>query len=496
MRRAETISKPNSSTRCSTGVSGLDDITGGGLIANRLYLLDGNPGSGKTTLALQFLLDGIAKGEKCLYVTLSETEQELRLNAHSHGWNLDGIEFVELVTDEEGLELEAQVTMFNPSEIELNETTGRILEAVKRNNPTRVVFDSLSELRLLAQSSLRYRRQILAFKQFFSGRNCTVLMLDDRTAEGMDLQLQSIAHGVISLDQYVPAYGANRRKLRVVKLRGSAFRGGFHEFNIETGIGLAVFPRLVASEYENHDDMEEMPSGVDGLDKLLGGGPTRGTSTLLIGPPGSGKSTVALQYIVAGSQRGEKAVAFLFDESKSTLLRRSNALGIDLQAQIDAGNVAVRMMDPAEVSPGEFAHMVRRAVEDWGAKLVIIDSLNGYLNAMTEELFLSAQLHELLSFLGRSGVSTFLVVAQHGALTEPVNPDSIDTSYLADTVILHRFFELKGEVKKAISVIKKRSGVHEATIRELNFGADGIEVGEPLRKLRGVLTGVPTEVVC
>jgi circadian clock protein KaiC len=479
--------------RCSTGVEGLDDITSGGLIAHRLYLVDGNPGSGKTTLSVQFLREGVRLGERCLYITLSETARELRSSAASHGWVLDGIEIVELIANDEDLELEAQVTLFNPSEVELNETTAKILRAMEEFNPDRVVFDSLSELRLLSQSSLRYRRQILALKQFFLGRKCTVLMLDDRTTEGLDRQLQSIAHGVISMEQYVPAYGSSRRKLQIVKLRGSRFRGGFHDFNIETG-GIEVFPRLIAAEHSEPFTERLLKSGIPSLDDLVGGGLDRGTSTLLLGPAGSGKSTIATQYIVAAANQGDKTVMFLFDESLATLLQRCDSLGIKLRTAIDDGQVVVRTLDPAEVSPGEFAHLVRKAVEFDGAKTILIDSLNGYLNAMTEELFLMAQMHELLSYLGRLGVNTFMVVAQHGMFGSPNMPAPVDTSYLADTVLLHRFFEYRGEVKKAISVVKKRSGSHEQSIRELSFDSHGIKLGEPLHQLRGILTGVPVDL--
>ncbi len=479
--------------RCPIGIKGLDDIANGGLIADRLYLIDGNPGSGKTTLSLQFLMEGVRRGEKCLYITLSETAKELKMTAASHGWTLEGIEIVETIADSEGLELESQVTLFNPSEVELNETTAKILMAITQHNPDRVVFDSLSELRLLAQSSLRYRRQILVLKQFFLGRKCTVLMLDDRTAEGQDLQLQSIAHGVLSMEQYVPAYGSSRRRLQFVKLRGSRCRGGYHDFNIETG-GIEVFPRLIASEHSEEFSHDQVRSGIAKLDDLIGGGLDRGTITLFLGPAGSGKSTIATQFVVAAAQRGEKAAIFLFEESPQILLKRCKSLGIDLADSINNKLVTVRSLDPAEVSPGEFAHRVRKAVEDDGVKVVLIDSLNGYLNAMTEGVFLMAQLHELLSYLGRLGVNTFMVVAQHGMLGSGSMQTPIDTSYLADTVVLHRFFEYRGEVKKAISVVKKRSGPHEESIRELSFSGEGISLGEPLRQLHGVLTGVPTEV--
>ena len=478
--------------RSTTGIVGLDYILNGGLIARRLYLVEGDPGSGKTTLSLQYLLDGIKNGEKCLYITLSETREELLAGAASHGWSLDGIEIIELIADEKDLDSDEQVTMYHPSEVELTETTRKVLEAVERTNPTRIVFDSLSEMRLLAQSSLRYRRQILALKQFFIGRNCTVLLLDDRTSEGSDLQLQSIAHGVIALEQLAPVYGAARRRLRVTKCRGTSFRAGYHDFSIQKG-GIAVFPRLVAAEHHRDFERSRIESGVTALDALLGGGPDRGTSTLLLGPAGSGKSTIAVQYAVAAAERGDHAAIFAFDESIATLEARTAALGIGLARGRGAGQVRVDQIDPAEVSPGEFAAIVRRAVEEDNARVVIIDSLNGYMHAMPDEKFLTAQLHELLTYLGRQGVTTLMVVAQHGLMgSNMVAP--VDTSYLADSVVLFRFFEYAGKVKKAISVVKKRSGAHEESIRELRFNGGGIHLSDPLINYRGILTGVPVEI--
>jgi circadian clock protein KaiC len=474
------------------GISGLDDILNGGLIPHRLYLVDGDPGSGKTTLSLQFLREGVRNGEKCLYITLSETKEEVVAGAESHGWTLDGIEVIELIASEKDLDADAQVTMYHPSEVELNETTKMVLDAVERVNPSRVVFDSLSEMRILAQNSLRYRRQILALKQFFIGRKCTVLLLDDRTFEGSDLQLHSISHGVISLEQLVPLYGAARRRLRVVKFRGTDYRGGFHDFSIKTG-GLFVFPRLVASEHSEPFQGERIKSGVTALDALLGGGPDRGTSTLLMGPAGSGKSTIAVRYAVAAAERGDHAVIFAFDESTMTLEARTEALGIKFKEGTKAGQVRVRQVDPAELSPGEFAYLVREAVETDKARVVVIDSLNGYMNAMPSEQYLTAQLHELLTYLGRRGVTTIMVVAQHGVLG--MNMQSpVDTSYLADSVVLLRYFEYAGRVKKAISVVKKRSGAHEQSIRELYFDEKGIHLSEPLTQFRGLLTGVPIEM--
>jgi circadian clock protein KaiC len=479
--------------RAPTGVTGLDNILHGGLIPGRLYLVDGNPGAGKTTLALQYLLEGVRAGEKCLYVTLSETKEELAAGAQSHGWSLEGIDVLELVADKDELGGEADLTMYFPSEIELTDTTRKVLEAVERTRPQRMVLDSLSELRLLAQSSLRYRRQILALKQFFVGRGCTVLLLDDRTAEGPDLQLQSIAHGVISLGHKAPAYGRTLRQVQVIKFRGGDFRSGYHDFVIREG-GLEVFPRLTAAEHGS--DFRRMPiqSGIAALDDLLGGGVDRGTSTLLVGPPGSGKSTVSVQYAVAAAARGDHAAIFAFEESRSILLARSKGLGMVLKEGRGPGEIQVHHIDPAEIAPGEFAEMVRKSVQEDGARVVVIDSLNGYLNAMPEDQFLTAQLHEMLSFLNNEGVATFLVVAQSGMVSSTMRAP-VDASYLADAVVMVRMFEHAGKVKKAISVLKKRSGAHEESIRQLWFDAEGIHLSEPLMHLRGILTGVPTELV-
>jgi circadian clock protein KaiC len=482
----------HSPARSSTGIAGLDAVLHGGLLASGLYLIDGNPGAGKTTLALQYLLRGLKDGERCLYVTLSETAEELRQGAASHGWSLDGIELVELIPQASELEGDAELTMYHPSEVELTETTRKVLDAVERCKPQRMIFDSLSELRLLAQSSLRYRRQILALKQFFVGRSCTVLLLDDRTAEGADLQLQSIAHGVVSLDHRPPAYGASLRQLQVVKFRGSSFRSGMHDFRIRRG-GIEVFPRISASEHTAAFTPQAISSGVAPLDQLLGGGVDRGTSTLLIGPPGTGKSTIALQYAAAAASRGEHASVFSFEESRALIIKRMAGLGIRMVEGTGPGMVAVRKLDPAEVSPGEFAHLVRQSVEQNGARVVVMDSLNGYLNAMPEERALTSQLHELLSYLNNLGVATFLVAAQSGLMGQNMRAP-VEASYLADCVVMLRMFEHAGAVKKAISVLKKRSGFHEESIRQLWFDEHGIHLGAPLLHLRGVLTGVPTDV--
>lgn len=476
--------------RAATGIEGLDDVLRGGLRPNRLYLIEGIPGSGKTTLAMQFLQEGVRRGEPVLYVTLSESAEELREVADSHGWSLDGITIRELAPSESSLHPDEQYTMFHPSEVELSETTKTILADVERMKPARMVFDSLSELRLLAGNPLRYRRQILALKQFFSGRNCTVLLLDDLTSTERDLQVQSIAHGVVRLEQINPEYGAERRRLLVVKYRGVSVRGGYHDYIIQRG-GLAVFPRIVANEHRPPVVMEKLGSGIVELDTLLGGGIERGTSTLIVGAPGSGKSSLATQFVVSAAARGQNAALFIFDESLHTLLSRSAGLGIDLQKHMDSGRVTIRQVDPAELSPGEFGHALRRAVEQQNATVVVVDSLNGYLNAMPEERFLTIQLHELLTYLGQAGVATLLIGAHQGLIGGPMIAP-VDASYLADAVVLLRYFEAKGEVRQAISVVKKRGGAHERSIREFRMEQGRISVGQPLREFRGVLTGVPT----
>ncbi len=479
--------------RAKTGIPGLDYILHGGLIADRLYLLDGHPGAGKTTAALQFLLEGMRSNQRCMYVTLSETREELTAGAQSHGWDIGGIEIVEMVADEADLDGETELTMLHPSEVELSETTRRVLDAVRQSNPERLVFDSLSELRLLAQSSLRYRRQILALKQFFVGRRCTVVMLDDRTAEGPDLQLHSIAHGVISLDFTSPPYGRAQREVQVLKFRGSDFASGFHDFVITRG-GLHVFPRLIAAHHGASFRRGLIASGVRELDALMGGGVERGTSTLLAGPPGCGKSSIALQYAVATAQRGEHAAIFMFDETKAALLARSSGMGLKIPEGRGPGELLLCQINPVEMSPGEFTQAVRESVERDQARVVIIDSLNGYLNSMPQNNFLTAQLHELLSYLNNHGVATFLVVAQSGLIGSNM-ASPVEASYLADSVVLLRYFEYGGMVKKAISVLKKRTGAHEESIRELRLDEAGIHLSQPLLQLRGVLTGVPAEVL-
>ena len=481
---------PSTPDIAATGIKGLDEILYGGLTPFRVYLVEGVPGSGKTTLAMRFLIEGAQRGERVLYVTLSETSEELHAMSKSHNWDLQGVDIRELVPPEDTLNPAEQYTMFHPAEVELSETTRTILNDVERLKPTRVVFDSLSELRLLAGDSLRYRRQLLALKQFFRGRRCTVLLLDDLTASARDLQVQSIAHGVLVLEQLTPEYGSDRRRMRVLKHRGRRFRGGYHDYLIEAG-GLRVFPRLVASEHRKSYEQRRFSSGAAGLDRLLGGGIEAGTSTLVVGSAGTGKSTLAAKFAEAAATRGERSAMYLFDESINTLMTRTNALGIELQKHYDAGLISIRQIDPAELTPGELAHEIRVAVEDKGVRFVVIDSLNGYLQAMPGERYLTIHLHEMLMFLGSHGVATMLIGAHQGVIgTQMRSP--VDATYLADAVVMLRYFETRGRVRQAISVMKKRGGAHERTIREFSLQTGGIVVGEPLRDFHGVLTGVPT----
>jgi circadian clock protein KaiC len=470
-----------------TGVDGLDDVLQGGLPAGRLYLIEGDPGSGKTTVGVQFLMHGAQRGEPCLFVTLSESVDDLRHAAASHGWNLEGINFMELIPSEESLGTDASYRMYHPSEVELGETIRTVLMEAERIRPSRVVVDSVSELRLLAANPLRYRRQILALKRYFARQGTTVLFTDDQIGAEQDVHLHSLAHGVITLERVIPDYGTMRRRLRVGKLRGRAFREGYHDFVIRRG-GAAVFPRLVAAEHRGTRARESLSSGLESLDKLLGGGLARGTSTLVMGAAGTGKSSLATLFALAAAERGEHASIFVFDESIPTFLERSAGLGMAVAPLVEAGRITLRQVDPAELSPGEFAHTVRAEAQSENS-LIVIDSLNGYLNAMPSEQFLTLHLHELLTYLGQRGVTTMLLMTQHGI----VSPDAatpVDASYLADTVMLMRYFEAAGEVRQAISVIKKRTGRHERTIRELSFDK-GLVVGEPLRNFQGVLTGTP-----
>jgi circadian clock protein KaiC len=478
--------------RASTGVEGLDDIMLGGLAPGHVFLLEGNPGTGKTTIALSFLLAGAREGEQGLYITLSETERELRDGAASHGWSInDNIEVFELVPPESLLNEDQQQSLLYSSDLELGEATKSIIGAFERTKPRRVVIDSLSEIRLLAQGSLRYRRQILALKHYFSHHDATVLLLDDLTSETLDKTVHSVVHGVIRLEELAPAYGAERRRLRISKYRGQSFRGGYHDFNIKTG-GIEVFPRLVALEHRRRFRREKMTSDIPALDQLLGGGIDQGSSALVIGPAGTGKSTFALQFLSAAIKRGERAAFFVFDEEIGLLLDRTNSMGFDLQGMRDSGALHLEQVDAAELSPGEFSHRVRRHVQTSHAKTVIIDSLNGYQAAMPEENSLILHIHELLQYLNRQGATTFLTIAQHGLVGDMRSP--VDVTYLADTVVLLRYFEAMGKVRRAVSVIKKRTGAHEDTIREFSISNKGLSLGAPLKEFQGVLRGVPTFV--
>ncbi len=477
---------------CATGVAGLDEILAGGLSEGRLFLIEGSPGTGKTTLASQFLMAGAERGERVLYITLSETEQELREGAASHGWTFpDSLEVFELVPPESLLDDEQQQSLLYSSDLELGETTRRIFEAFERAQPSRVVLDSLSEIRLLAQSSLRYRRQILALKHYFSHNDATVLMLDDLTADSHDKTVHSVAHAVIRLEELSPDYGAERRRLRVLKYRGRRYRGGHHDFVIETG-GVRVFPRLVAAEHRGDFKRETVSIDNPELDRLLGGGFERGASTLILGPAGTGKSLLTLTFVKSAIERGESAAMFVFDEELGLLFERSKALGIDLQAMVDTGRLVIEQIDAAELTPGEFSERARVCVEKYGARTVVIDSLNGYQSAMPEEQALILHMHELLQYLNRQGVATFLTVAQHGLVGDMKTP--VDVTYLADTVILLRYFEALGRVRRAISIVKKRTSSHEDTIREFMIGGNGITLGQPLTGFQGVLRGVPSLV--
>ena len=473
--------------RMSTGIAGLDDILGGGLTPQRVYLVEGSPGSGKTTLGLQFLLDGAARGEPGLYITLSETADELRMVAASHGWSIDALALFELANDS-ALDIDAQQSVFHPSEVELGETTRNVMSEVDRVKPVRIVFDSLSEMRLLAQNPLRYRRQILALKQFFTTRACTVLLLDDKTSQA-DQHLHSIAHGVISLEQIAKEFGKERRRVNIIKMRGIRFRGGYHDYTLDTG-GITMYPRLVAAEHMLDFTPSVNSTGSAGLDELLGGGMVSGTNTLMVGPSGIGKTTLSARCLMSALERGEQASFYLFDEGLGTFIARSSALGMDLRPYIDRGQLRVHHIDPAELSPGQFAQMLRDAVEQQGVGFIVIDSLNAYLQAMPGEQYLTLQMHELLSYLNQQGVTTVLVLGQHGLIGE-VHSD-VDLSYLADTTVLLRFFESNGRLRRAITVIKSRTTSHALTIHELLLGHDGVRVGEPLEGFEGVLTGLPS----
>lgn len=477
--------------RVPTGITGLDDILHGGLPARRLYLLQGPPGAGKTTLALQFLLTGVAAGERGLYITLSETRDEIGQVAQSHGWTLGDLPLYELSAADHELRMVEENTLYQSADVDLREVVKVLLAEVDRVAPTIVVFDSLSEIRTLAQTGPRYRRQLLALKQYFATRACTVLLLDDQSALEADSHVESIAHGVITLEQDAVQYGTDRRRLRVTKLRGSSFRSGYHDFVIKGG-GLHVYPRLIASEHRTDQEAEPVSSGIPGLDRLLGGGLDRATSTLLVGPAGSGKSIVATHFACALAERGERSALFVFEERPGTFRRRAKLLGLPLEKHLESKTIELRQVDPAELAPDEFAHMVRDAVEKHEAKLVVLDSITGYFSAMPEGRFLLLQMHELLSYLAERGVISILTLPQSGMIGTMTSV--VDISYLADSVVLFRYYEAQGHVRKAISVMKKRSGMHETSIRDLSFGPGGVRVGEPLEQLRGVLTGAPTFV--
>jgi circadian clock protein KaiC len=474
---------------CKTGIEGFDDVVAGGLPRNRLYLILGEPGVGKTTLALQFLLEGAKQGEKGLYITLSETRSELNEVANSHGWDLSEIILFELAALEAQIKQESDTTFFSPSEVELNRTTKTIIDEVERVKPTRLVLDSLSELRLLSETPLRYRRQILSFKQYFAGRKCTVLMLDDNSSNGHgDIQVESLAHGVIALTKTAPEFGVARRQLRVEKIRSVKFREGNHDLLLNTG-GVVIFPRLVAAEHRKKFARENMSSGIAGIDELLGGGVDRGTSTIFMGPAGTGKSTLATTFALAAAERGERTLFFTFDETLATLSARAEALGLGLEKHLQSGMITLQQIDPAEISPGEMAYRIKQAVKNEQVRVVVIDSLNGLLHSMPDQRHMILQLHELLSFLNQQGVSSLMILTQQGLLGAMQGP--IDLTYLADTVVLLRYFELDGEVRQAMSVMKKRSGHHERTIREFRIAKDGVTVGPPMTGFQGILTGVP-----
>lgn len=477
-------------TRLSTGIAGLDDILHGGLAKGFLYLIEGNPGAGKTTLALQFLVAGAKRGEKGLYLSLAESEAELRHVADSHGMNLDNIEICKISPPEIAGESGKQYTVFQPAEVELSDVLETILTKVREVQPSRIIIDSMSELRMVARDSLRYRRQVLSLKQFFEGRDCTTLLLDERFRDNQESQVQTIAHGVLSLEVLQRNYGVTRRRLEVLKIRASSFREGFHDYIIVKG-GVMVFPRLVSSEHRGAATMSEtLPSGVKELDSLFNGGVQRGTSTLVAGPTGGGKSTLCSQFVLQAAKRNERGAIFTFDETRQSFRVRSRGLGMDLDKYLDNGLIHLEQVDPAELSPGEFVHRIRRGVEEKRWKIVVIDSLNGLLNSMSEEEGLTVQLHELLSYLNQVGVASFMVLAQYGLLGAGMSSPT-DVSYLADNVLLLRYFEAAGEVRQAISVVKRRSGPHERSIREIRMTTGELIIGDPLRDFSGVLTGTP-----
>lgn len=486
----EPMANADPESRASTGCHGLDSILSGGFPKGRIYLIEGDPGAGKTTLAMQFIREGLVHGERGLYITLSESGADLKHAAQSHGIELSGVEIVELLPDEEDLLPEKQYTVFHPAEVELNDRMQRIVKEIQRVRPERLVIDALSELRMLAKDPLRYRRQILSMKDFLADQGCTVLLLDDRTSRDSDLQLHSVVHGVVSMNKVPREYGKTRRQVEIVKLRGSAYREGFHDYTIVTG-GVLVFPRLVAADTRNEHNPEPVSSGIPELDALSGGGLDRGTSTLLIGPAGCGKTSIAVQWTATAAARGECSAIFSFEEAPRTLITRASGLGIDIRPHIASKKITIQRVDPAELTPGELVASVQEHVENQDTRIVVLDSLNGYLQSMPGESFLAVHLHELLAYLGNRGVLTLMILAQAGNMGSALQ-SAVDVSYLADNILLLRYFENQGEVRQAISIIKRRSGNHEHTIRELKLGPNRIHIGEPLRQFQGVLTGAPT----
>ncbi|HTL48977.1 MAG TPA: ATPase domain-containing protein [Verrucomicrobiae bacterium] len=478
-------------SRVKTGIEGLDYVLRGGLPENHIYLLQGEPGVGKTTLAINFLMEGVRNGESVYYITLSETKKELEIIGKTHGWDLNSFSILELSVIEEQLKLEAQNTVFHPAEIELNQLSQILMAEIGKVRPTRIVFDSLSEVRHLAQSPLRYRRQMLALKHYFLQSNATVLMLDEPHGPSSDLQVDTLVHGIINLEMWAPAYGAVRRRLRINKLRGLRYSEGYHDYVIKTG-GIQLYPRLVAVDSEKTYEHGQVESGIKAMDTLVGGGLDRGTSNLFMGPAGSGKSTLASQYVYEAARRGEKSLVYLFEETLQNFLARTSSIGMDFRKYIDKGIINLTHVDPAELTPGELSSQIWQASEKEGIRLLVVDSVNGYLNAMPDEKYLAVQLHESLTFLSQRGITSILVMAQHGVMESMSSP--ADITYLADAVIMLRYFEFQGQIKKAISVIKKRTGAHENTIREYLIGAEGLRLGEPLNEFQGVLTGCPTFV--
>jgi circadian clock protein KaiC len=472
----------------STGIQGLDEILGGGLPPGQIYLVEGESGAGKTTLGLQFLLAGQRRGERTLWITLSETERQLRQTAQSHGWSLDGIEVCNPITADGVRHGEEKYSFFSPADVELEQIRQAIVAATERVRPSRVVFDPFSDVRHLAREVLHYRRQVLSLREFFNEHGCTVLLMQELTrGTAGDLQAEALVHGYMTLHQDAPEYGGQRRRVRVHKMRAMRFRDGYHDFSIQTG-GIEVYPRLLAPPHVDKHPEQAISSDVVELDSLLGGGMDRGSSLLIMGAAGVGKSTLATQYAVAGARRGEKAIVFIFDESVRSFRARAEKLGFPIAALLEDGTLTLLQVDTAEVSAGRFTNMVMQAVEG-GVRTVVIDSLTGFLNSMPEERFLVAYLHELLTTLGQRDVLTILTLAQHGLVGEVAAP--IDLSFLSDTVLLIRYFEAFGKIRRAISAVKKRAGAHENTVREMRIEAGGIHIGEPLTHFQGVLSGVP-----